>query len=203
MRNDSSQPAIDMSPILDRLFHTSNNTYLIQLTWSGTCSIMKLLNRLLLYKVFLLAALPANATEVIGWVEYVVVHDDVNNVIMKAKIDTGAKTTSIHSDDYTIFKKRGQDWVRFSLTNHEGKTIWLEEPVVRYSKIKRHFTESQVRPVINLVLCLGNTFHRTDVNLVDRGKFKYQLLIGRRYLETRFLVDPGQTFIAEPACQEK
>ncbi len=151
----------------------------------------------------LLTVTPVYAQEVAGWLEYVLVSDGIGNIVMKAKLDTGAKTTSINSEQYKIFKKDGKDWVRFELTSHKGKTIVLEEPIVRYVKIKRHFTGSQSRPVIKLGLCLGNTYHQTEVNLVDRSQFNYQLLVGRRFLEKGIVVDASKKYVTSPECKAR
>jgi hypothetical protein len=149
---------------------------------------------------FALLPIAAVAGEVIGWIEYVRLFDQNTSLIMKAKIDTGARTTSVHNKDHEIFEKDGGEWVRFTLTNHDGKSLSFEKPVVRYVKIKRHFTESQTRPVIMLGLCLGSTYAMAEVNLVDRSRFEYPLLVGRQFLENGLLVDSSSKHINNPHC---
>ena len=145
----------------------------------------------------------SNAAEVVGWLEKVVVQADGVSLLMKAKMDSGAKTASIHANAYQLFEKDGQKWVRFKVANFEGKAIDFERPVVRTAKIKRHFGEYQERPVVMLGLCLDNIYVETEVNLVDREGLNYKLLVGRKYLAGNFLIDSGNTFIVEPRCEVK
>ena len=142
----------------------------------------------------------SNAAEVVGWLEKVVVQADGASLLMKAKIDSGAQTTSIHAKGYQLFDKDGQKWVRFNVANFEGEEINFERPVVRTAKIKRHFGEYQERPVVMLGLCLDNIYVETEVNLVDREGLNYKLLVGRKYLAGKFLIDSGNTFIVQPRC---
>jgi hypothetical protein len=66
--------------------------------------------------------------------------------------------------------------------------------------IKQHDAESVTRPVIRLGICLGTVYKEVEVNLEDRSKFNYQLLIGRSYLKNSFLVDASATFTLKPNC---
>jgi hypothetical protein len=68
--------------------------------------------------------------------------------------------------------------------------------------IKQHGAESATRPVIRLGICLGNVYKEVEVNLQDRSKFNYQLLIGRSYLKNSFLVDASATFTIKTQCQK-
>ena len=70
---------------------------------------------------------------------------------------------------FSAIKKDGKNWVKFKIVNHMGDIMELEKPVIRFVEIKRHFGRKQVRPVVLLGLCLGNTYQITEVNLVDRS----------------------------------
>ena len=141
-----------------------------------------------------------SSKEVVGWVERVAIYGDGGKLIVKAKIDTGAKTTSLHSREYHQFKKDGESWVKFNIVNAKGEVIALEKPVIRFAEIKRHFGKKQIRPVIRLGLCLGTTYRIAEVNLVDRSGFNYQLLVGRQFLKNGILVDSSVTYAKEPSC---
>ena len=124
------------------------------------------------------------------------------DLLVTAKIDTGAKTSSLNCNNCTtVFDNTGQRWVHFSVTDVNGKTILFERKVSRMAAIKRHFGETQFRPVIKLGLCLGGVYKLTDVNLIDRSGLKYQLLIGREFLQQTHVVDAGRTFISAPTCE--
>ena len=64
----------------------------------------------------------------------------------------------------------------------------------------RHTGNSQMRPVILLRICLGGVRKEAEVNLVDRSRFKYPLLIGRSFLAGDFLIDSDQTYLLKPLC---
>ena len=138
---------------------------------------------------------------VIGWVERVRIYP--GNFEIHAKIDTGAKTSSLNAPNLRIFQRDGADWASFVVTNRAGVTQKFEEKILRISKIRRHGERTQQRPVIMLGVCIGNVYQVTQVNLIDRKNFNYQMLVGRRFLEDHAIVDPGKTFIAKPTCSVK
>lgn len=139
------------------------------------------------------------AKEVIGWIENVRVSP--GDTLITAKIDTGADTSSLHCDCINKFDRNGEPWVEFKITGVNGKQISLEKKVERTIKIKRHFGAVQERVVVRLGLCLGGQYEERDVSLVDRSGFKYDLLIGRKFMAGKFIVDPSQKFLVEPHCE--
>lgn len=141
-----------------------------------------------------------HAKETVGYIEKVRIYP--GELLIKAKIDTGAKTSSLNCNCVTPIKHDSEEWVRFSLTNEKGEIKWFERKIERITKIKRHFGESQVRYVVKLGICLGNTYKETDVTLVDRTGFNYQVLIGRRFLDGSHIIDPELTFLTKPRCKD-
>ena len=137
---------------------------------------------------------------VIGWVERVKIYP--GDFEIHAKIDTGAKTSSLNAPNMNIFKRDGEDWVSFKVTNRKGISRNFEEKIFRISKIRRHGGTIQRRPVVMLGVCVANVFQRTQVNLIDRKNFNYQMLIGRRFMTGQVIVDPSRTFIAKPDCKQ-
>lgn len=136
--------------------------------------------------------------EVVGWVEKVKLFPA--NMIVQGKLDTGADYSSLNASQIEEFEKEGQRWVKFSLKNRYGEVREITARVQRTALIKRHEGKSQKRPVIRLAMCLGTHYMETDVNLVDRSNFDYQMLIGRDFLAGNVLVDPASTYVAEPNC---
>lgn len=137
---------------------------------------------------------------VVGRVEQVKITP--GNIVLKAKVDTGADNSSIHVKDFTLFDRGGEQWARFEVTDQDGNTVSLERPVVRMAKIKRHKGTAQERPVVMLRICLGKHRRSVEVNLVDRSRFSCPMLIGRSFLQPKFVVDPAEKFIAPPVCSE-
>jgi hypothetical protein len=139
--------------------------------------------------------------QVLGWRERVRLLPE--DLVVEAKLDTGADTSSLNVPHLTRMQKDGNLWVRFSVTNSDGKQTTFEREVVRVAKIKRHFGERQERPVVIMRLCVGRYCADTEVNLVDRSRFTCQLLIGRRFMAHALVVDPALEHLAEPGNDGK
>jgi hypothetical protein len=134
-----------------------------------------------------------------GWIENISIFP--GNLKIKAKLDTGARNSSLNAKHLEEFYRDGDKWVRFKLKNWKGRTENFEAKIIRTATIKQHGNESLTRPVIRLGICLGNVFKEVEVNLEDRRKFNYQMLIGRSFLKNSFAVDSSATFTVEPDCQ--
>jgi hypothetical protein len=149
-----------------------------------------------------LSCLQAVASELLraGWIEKAVLYPQ--EIVLHAKLDTGAKTSSLHAPDPEYFTRDGKEWARISVTNKKIETVMIEVPVVRNAKIKRHYGERQTRQVVLLEMCIGKVRKTEEVNLVDRTGLNYQLLVGRNFLEGAFLIDSGATYMLPPDCPD-
>ena len=137
--------------------------------------------------------------EMVGWLEKVRICPE--NLIIHAKLDTGARNSSLNAPHVNLFKRKGETWVRFDVTDREGKTATLKRKVHRITKIKQHDRPPDLRPVVRLSICLGDTFKVVEVNLRDRSDFNYQMLIGRSFLKDDFVVDASAKFTKRPKCR--
>ena len=148
-----------------------------------------------------LFAPPSEARGTYGWVEFAQLHLDGQPLRVKAKLDTGAKISSLDATDIAPFERDGKRWVRFrpSRAGAEAAPL-IEQPIARYVRIKRHNGSYDRRPVIRLPLCLGDELRTVEVNLTDRGNFIYPLLLGRKALAGLAVVDPARTFVRAPRC---
>lgn len=115
------------------------------------------------------------------------------DVVLEARIDTGATTCSLGVDEYKIYNEDGKEWVEITLNGKKSK-----HKLVKYVSIKQHDKESLKRPVIRLRLIIGDVSESVKVTLADRDKFTYQLLIGRNMLHDRFIVDVSEKYITTP-----
>ena len=141
-----------------------------------------------------------SAKKVIGWVENVRVTP--GDVVIKAKIDTGADSSSLHCDCLKTYDRDGERWARFSITDVNDNTVSVEKKIIRQVKIKRHFGDEQVRDVVRIGICIDDQYEETDVSLIDRSGLNYSMLIGRKYLKGKFIVDPSRTFMQKPHCEK-
>lgn len=139
------------------------------------------------------------AKPTIGWVENVYLMPW--EIKLKAKIDTGARTSSLHAEHIERFKKDGENWVRFRLRTEDSDDkpvdVTIERPVERRIRIKDHDSENDSRAVITLPIMLGNRTIETQFSLADRTKFIYPVLLGRRMLKEHAIVDPSRTFVTD------
>lgn len=140
---------------------------------------------------------------VAGYVERVGLHPW--DVQVKAKLDTGANTSSIYAVDVHRFKKDDEKWVRFTLVLEDYRDkvhrIETEAKVVRNIRIKDHNDPSSRRAVIALPMCFDGRLRDVEFSLANRKAFIYPVLLGRRFLSGVAVIDPEKTFLTQPACE--
>ena len=73
---------------------------------------------------------------------------------------------------------------------------------VRTARIKTLDGESLRRPTVMFGICLGSIYREVEVNLAERKGFKFNMLIGRSFMERRLTVDPARTYLTQPSCRE-
>lgn len=154
--------------------------------------------------------------ESLGFVEWIVLQD--TGLRLKARLDTGAKTSSLHAVNVEPFDKGEERWVSFQvpLADHrdqeKGKdgvepddvTLEFERPVERTVRIKRKGAESQRRYVVRMEFCIAGSTHETEFSLTDRGKFSYPALLGRRFMkDDNILVTSAKAFLADKTCDHQ
>jgi len=141
-------------------------------------------------------ATPPPSPQTIGWIEPV----QVQGLVLDAKIDTGADSSSIAAGSVTEFERDGQPWVRFTLRHRNQAVRTLERPLIRQVAIKLATGKLQRRPVVELEICLGRQRRTTQMNLSSRERKQYPMLIGRDFLHGRFVVDPARERTTRPRC---
>ncbi|MGE0485263.1 MAG: ATP-dependent zinc protease [Gammaproteobacteria bacterium] len=142
---------------------------------------------------------------VLGWLEWAWLEPD--HIRLKAKLDTGARTSSIDADEIELFERDGEQWVRFRVPLSErpddstyDKDVHYELPLAGRKKIKDHVLEPARRYVVEMELCIGGRMFTTPMTLADRSRFNYPLLLGRAALQGRMMVDPAQKYTADRSC---
>lgn len=147
----------------------------------------------------LVSSVAAQGKQVVGWLEKVCIYP--GNLVVIAKLDTGAKNSSLNASNITEFTRNREQWVQFHVTSRYSKTVTIERKVHRMAKIKRHGGRVQPRYSIHLGICLGDFCREAEVNLVDRSGFNYQMLIGRSFLAGNLIVDPSIKYTTKPICK--
>ncbi|MGB5760081.1 MAG: RimK/LysX family protein [Acidimicrobiales bacterium] len=137
------------------------------------------------------------ASTTIGWREWVTLPRFSPSKI-KAKVDTGAKTSSLHAEDLTIFEADGQTLARFRLypdTESTDGVADVEAPVVEFRTIRSSNGQAESRPVVRTEVELGQQRFEIDLTLTSRTSMGHRMLLGRRALKDRFWVDSGRSFL--------
>ncbi|PJE80200.1 hypothetical protein CI610_00813 [invertebrate metagenome] len=122
---------------------------------------------------------------------------------LPARIDTGAKTSSIDARNIETFKKENHHWVRFSLRLPDDKKHTIELPVSRFVLIKRHGLPSERRPVVKMQVIIGDITAKTEFTLRNRKDYDYPVLIGVRFLNNTAIVDVSKKFAGSNAPLRK
>ncbi len=120
------------------------------------------------------------------------------HLIIRAKIDTGAKTSSLHATDIQVMEKNSQQWIRFTtLTEVDGITssVHCEFPVYDHRKVRSSNGQAHWRYVIKTEIQLGSFHEKVELTLADRSKMQYPMLLGRTAMKQHFLVAPGKTYL--------
>lgn len=135
----------------------------------------------------------------IGWRELVAL-PELAIAEMRAKIDTGARTSAIHAKDIELFEREGVRWVRFRVpASRHHKRFRIEAPVADQRDIKNTSGVPERRIVIQVLLVLGSHRWHVDVSLADREKMGFDMILGRTAIRNRgILVSPGRSFVAGP-----
>jgi len=123
----------------------------------------------------------------------------------RARIDTGAATSSINAIDIQEFERDGKDWVKFNITHEEdSQEKIIEAPVLRYVRILQSSEPGEYdrRPVVELNVRIGGVTHKSEFTLTDRMHMDYAVLIGRSFIQDVIVVDVSQDYIY-PKYQEQ
>ena len=129
----------------------------------------------------------------IGWREWIYLpkYDDF---AMKAKVDTGARTSALHAIHIKEYDCNGKKMVSFRL-NQSNKQIDISTQLIRYLKITSSFGDSEIRPLIRLKIRLGERSWVTEVTLTKRTRMTYPMLIGRNTLMKKYLIHSHKSYL--------
>lgn len=136
-----------------------------------------------------------------GWREWVQL-PDVGVPWIKAKLDTGAQTSSLHAYDVEPFSNDGATWVRYGIHPWQGSDsdeVRVESPVLDVRRIRSSSGHVDERFVVLMRLVLVGRAIDAEVTLSNRDAMGFRMLIGREALSRGFVVDSARSFLGDRA----
>ena len=133
----------------------------------------------------------------IGWKEWLVL-PDLGIPALKAKIDTGARTSALHTFSLEEFFLEGQLMVRFGihpLRKRSDVELFCEAPVADQRLVKDSGGHTEMRYVIETSVLLGTFLWPIEISLTNRDGMMFRMLLGRTALKNRFIVDPAKAYL--------
>ncbi|SVA57609.1 uncharacterized protein METZ01_LOCUS110463, partial [marine metagenome] len=132
----------------------------------------------------------------VGWREKIELLD-FDNSIVKAKMDTGARTSSLHATHISEKEELEKKYVTFRLKtiiNVSVKYKFFKCELKEWRIVKNSGGDEEYRPVINIRIKIGAKKMKIEVTLTQRSRMSYDMLIGRTALRKKFLIDSGKSY---------
>ncbi|MFI5391401.1 MAG: ATP-dependent zinc protease [Bacteriovoracales bacterium] len=158
---------------------------------------MKLINYIFIY----LISLSVGSAEIVGEIEKIGIPQI--NYITDARIDSGAKTTSILGTDLKEKKSvNGKNNLSFCIKVN-GKFKEITAPIIKKIKVKSAVSANKdERYIVELPICFGTKMKTIRATVANRSKMEYKILIGRNLLLDGYLVDVSKKYLlGEPSCK--
>jgi hypothetical protein len=133
----------------------------------------------------------------LGWREWVAL-PELKLAGIKAKIDTGARSSALHAFAIEPYRKGGQRWVMFAihpLQKHCDVSVECHAQVKDRRLVMDSGGHKQRRYVIETQLVLGQSVLKAEMTLTNRDSMRFRMLLGRTAMSTRFTVDPGASYL--------
>ncbi len=137
-----------------------------------------------------------NTLPVIGWREWVGL-PGFGIERIKAKVDTGARSSSLHAFDLQEFERAGAKWVRFQVhpvQRSRDRTVEVEAEVLEHRSVRSSSGRASLRPVIVTDVRLMGITWPVELTLASRDEMGFRMLLGREAFRRRFLVDAGRSY---------
>lgn len=138
--------------------------------------------------------------QLLGWREWLALPELAIEAI-KAKVDTGARTSALHADDVRIVRRGGERVVKFRVMPLQGSDDGaheVEAPLAGFRKVRSSNGAIERRPVITTAVVVGDERWRIQITLTSRDMMGFRMLLGRQALRRRARIDPERSFLTRP-----
>ena len=140
--------------------------------------------------------------KVVGWKEQVALPDlKIKSVI--AKIDTGANVATIDADDIKFVTRKDVKYVKFTVKKRNNTVRKTSAPLAGFKRIRSSNGDVERRPYIKTDILMDGITKNIELTLTDRGPMDYTMLIGRKALGRRWIVNPSISFMTKPNGNKK
>jgi hypothetical protein len=142
---------------------------------------------------------------IVGWREWIGL-PDLEVASVKAKVDTGARTSALHAIDIHYLTRQGRTYVRFSVHPKQKsakKLVHCEAPLLEERYVTDSGGKRTLRPVIVTTLLIAGQAVKAELTLITRDAMGFRMLIGRQALRHRFVVHPGVSFLGNKGPKKK
>ena len=140
--------------------------------------------------------------KVVGWKEQVALPDlKIKSVI--AKIDTGANLATIDADDIKFVTRKDVKYVKFTVKKRNNTVRKTSAPLAGFKRIRSSNGDVERRPYIKTDILMDGITKNIELTLTDRGPMDYTMLIGRKALGRRWIVNPSISFMTKPEGNKK
>jgi hypothetical protein len=136
--------------------------------------------------------------QTLGWREWIAL-PGLGLDRIKAKVDSGARTSALHAFFVEPFARRGSDWVRFGIHPQQldcDVAVTCEARVVDQRKVTDSGGHAERRYVIETLVAVGARQRSIELTLTNRDPMRFRVLLGRTALSGVYLIDPGRSYLA-------
>jgi len=139
---------------------------------------------------------------VVGWREHAALPDlKIKQVI--AKIDTGANVATIDAADIKFVTRKDVKYVKFTVKKRNNTVRKTSAPLAGFKRIRSSNGDVERRPYIKTDILMDGITKNIELTLTDRGPMDYTMLIGRKALGKRWMVNPSISFLTSPNGKSK
>lgn len=132
-----------------------------------------------------------------GWREWVTL-PSLGIEQIKAKVDTGARTSALHAWHIEEIQRDGANWARFCVHPDQRtmtEEIWCEAPIIDHREVRNSGGRAEHRYVVETEIMLGSDTWPIELTLTSRDEMGFRMLLGRTAIRQRLLVDPGRSYL--------